>query len=283
MTTTDYTPLVSQILVLGDVRGKEKLDYLALGLGADHVPELCQVVLDKDLWWAESDSLEVWSAVHAWRALAQIGSPDAIGTLLEVMGRIDEDDDEWPMAELPDVFAAIGPAAIPDLTVFLADRQQDMWSRITCVACFEKMAQKHPETRPECVNIVTRQLKRFQEQDETFNGFLISALRDFKVVEAAPLIEKAFVADKVDWGVAGDWEEVQIELGLLQRRSSPRSRFFPTLPALGNLFTRQRQRSRKAERSETVAVQVQRTVQRRKSKTKKKRKQQKQSRRKQRK
>jgi hypothetical protein len=285
MTTTDYAPPVSQLLSLGDVRGKEKLDYLALGLGPDHVPELCRMVLDKDLWWADSDTAEVWSAVHAWRALAQIGSPDAIESLLEVMGRIDEYDDDWTMEELPDVFAAIGPVAIPPLIKFLADNEQDLWSRVTCVACFEKMAEKHPETRQECIDIVTGQLKRFQRQDETLNGFLISALTDFEAVDVAPLMQRAFDAGRVDWSVAGDWEDVQIELGLLKRHSTPKPRFFSPSAASGVPSTPKASKTTKTSRSEKSAITPERRTEQRqrKAKAKKKRKQQKRSRRKQRK
>jgi len=282
MTPTDYTPPVSELLSMGDVRGKEELDYLALG--PDHVPELCRMVLDKDLWWADSDSVEVWSAIHAWRALAQIGSPDAIETLLEVLGRIDKYDDDWTMEELPDVFAAIGPVALPHLTEFLADREQGLWARVTCVACFEKMAEKHPDTRSECIDTITRQLKRFERQDATLNGFLISDLIDWQAVEAAPLMQRAFDAGHVDVSVAGDWEEMQIELGLLKKRTTPAPRFFPPLPASGTPPTGKTSKANKTSRSEKSAVTPdRRTEQRRKSKAKKKRKQQKRSRRKQRK
>ncbi len=284
MTPTDYTPPVSELISLGDVRGKEELDYLALGLGPDHVSELCRMVLDKDLWWADSESVEVWSAIHAWRTLAQIGSPDAIESLLEVLGRIDEYNDDWTMEELPDVFAAIGPVVLPHLTEFLADREQGLWSRVTCVACFEKMSEAHPETRQECIDTITRQLKRFERQDETLNGFLISTLIDLKAVEVAPLMQRAFDAGRVDWSVAGDWEDVQIELGLLKRRSTPKRRFFPSVPASGTPPTSKASKSTKTSRSEKLSITPdRRTEQRRKAKAKKKRKQQKRSRRKQRK
>lgn len=285
MTPTDYTPPVSELLCLGDVRGKEELDYLALGLRPEHVPELCRMVLDKDLWWADSESVEVWSAIHAWRALAQIGSPDAIESLLEVLGRIDEYNDDWTMEELPGVFAAIGPVALPHLTEYLADREQGLWARITCVVCFEKMATQHPDTRSECIHTITRQLKRFEHQDATLNGFLISALIDWQAVEAAPLMQRAFAAGHVDVSVAGDWEEVQVEMGLLEKRTTPMPGFFPALPASGTPPTGKTSKSNKTSHSEKSSVTPdRRTEQRqRKAKAKKKRKQQKRSRRKQRK
>jgi hypothetical protein len=46
------------------------------------------------------------------------------------------------------------------------------------------------------------------------NGFLVASLVDLHAVEAAPLIEQAFAATCVDLVVIGDWDAVQIALGL---------------------------------------------------------------------
>jgi hypothetical protein len=40
-------------------------------------------------------------------------------------------------------------------------------------------------------------------------------------VEAAPLVEEAYRADRVDELVMGDWEDFQVEVGLLDQRLSP--------------------------------------------------------------
>ena len=56
---------------------------------------------------------------------------------------------------------------------------------------------------------------------QTLNAFLMSYLVDLKAVEAAPVMEKAFAADRVDISVQGDWEDVQIRLGLLDERLTP--------------------------------------------------------------
>ncbi len=281
MSLTDYTPPVSQLLSLGDVRGKGKIDYLALGLGPDHVPELGRMALDKDLWWADSESVEVWSAIHAWRALAQIGSAEAIPTLVTLLGRVDDYDDDWTMEEMPDVFAAIGPAALPALTLFLADDDRGMWARITCTACLEAIVKAHPETGAECIGILMRQLGEYASQPTTLNAFLISSLIDWKAVEAAPLIEEAFRANQVDPSVCGDWEDVQIDLGLLDERMTPRPNYILESirsPARdgGVAFN--------PRRDATPAAPTPRQAERRqKVRAKQKRKQEKQSRRKQRK
>ncbi len=50
---------------------------------------------------------------------------------------------------------------------------------------------------------------------------MIGDLIDLQGVEAAPVIERAFAANKVEVMVQGDWEDVQIALGLLAERQTP--------------------------------------------------------------
>jgi hypothetical protein len=80
--------------------------------------------------------------------------------------------------------------------------------------------------RDECVAALTRQLERSPETEPTLNGFVISYLLELEAVESAPQIERAFAADRVDLTVAGDWEDVQVRLGLKRTRESPRPRLF---------------------------------------------------------
>ena len=81
------------------------------GLTAGQIPELIQMARDEELHRADSDSLEVWAPIHAWRALGQLRAEAAIVPLLRLLERIDEEDDDWVVEELPVVFGMIGPTA----------------------------------------------------------------------------------------------------------------------------------------------------------------------------
>ena len=112
LTPDPYPAPVNQLLQLGDLRGaKPSRDYLALGLSLEHVPDLVRMAQDDALHWADSESKDVWAPIHAWRALGQLRSETAIGPLLGLLHRIDDDDDDWADEELPKVFGQIGPAA----------------------------------------------------------------------------------------------------------------------------------------------------------------------------
>jgi len=115
--------------------------------------------------------------------------------------------------ELPEVYGLIGPAAIPFLTAFLADKSHKAPSRIDAIACIARIAEMHPHTKEECVNIITHQLEQFAENDPEVNAFLILHLTELKVTEALPLIKQAFDADSVDEFII-NWDFVQEKFGL---------------------------------------------------------------------
>ena len=57
-------------------------------------------------------------------------------------------------------------------------------------------------------------MEQFTENEPEFNAFLILALVKLGAKEAAPLMEQAFAAERVELIVMGDWEDVQVRLGL---------------------------------------------------------------------
>jgi hypothetical protein len=44
-------------------------------------------------------------------------------------------------------------------------------------------------------------------------------------VEAAPLVERAYQADRVDLSILGDYEDFQMAIGLLKKRQTPPPRY----------------------------------------------------------
>jgi HEAT repeat protein len=222
-----YHDPVARLLTLGDVRGQpEWRDYPALGLTAEHVPELVRMALDEDLHWADGESAEAWAPLHAWRALGQLRAEAAVAPLLPLLDRIDEDEDDWAQGDLPEVFGMIGPAALPGLRDFMADAGHGEWARIAAGESLVKMAERFPEIREQAAAIITEQLRHFADQERTFNAFLVNDLCDLKAVASAAVIEQAYAAGAVDLSVLGDWEEAQIMLGLLDKRLTSAPNFF---------------------------------------------------------
>jgi hypothetical protein len=215
----DYPLPVNQLLTLGepkDSRG-EWPDYLTYGLTAEHVPDLIRMATDLALNRADPNSLEVWAPLHAWRALGQLRAEAAVQPLLELLHALGGDHDDWAREELPEVFARIGPAALPALEAFLADTSRGLYPRAAIAEGLQEMVERHPETRDQCIGMLAQQLERAEENDPSFNGFLVAALLDLEAAEVAPVMERAFTADAVDESIAGGWQEVAWELGLSDR------------------------------------------------------------------
>jgi hypothetical protein len=98
---------------------------------------------------------------------------------------------------------------------------------MTAIKCLEEIAKRHPSSRDECVGILAHRLDGGADNDPTVNGFLISALIDLGAVETMDIIRHAFDKQVVDLSVAGDVEDVELELGVRTRRSTPRPVYHP--------------------------------------------------------
>ena len=221
-----YPDVLRPLFTLGDPRalpGGDWPDYLAQGLTAEQVPDLVRLATDKALHWDGAERPDIWAPLHAWRTLGQLRAEAAAAPLLAALPAYSESD--WFMDELPEVLGLIGESALPQLSAFLADSAHDLYERAVVGSGLEKIGLKHPGVRAACVVILRSQLERHAENDSTLNAFLIANLSDLKATEAAPIMEKAFAADDVDLGVCGDWEDVQIDLGLLAGRLTPRPRY----------------------------------------------------------
>jgi hypothetical protein len=219
MTSVTYSAPVNALLHLGEEHirsNKEWPDYPKLyGFTAEHIPELIQMAIDQGLNWAGPESQEVWAPVHAWRALGQLRAEAAIEPLLSVFNAMEDDD--WLTENMPDVFALIGPAAIPPVQAFLANPENVFYRRWTAASILVKLGQTHPEARTDCVVALEQQLEQFSKNSPDLNGVLVSSLTDLGAKESAPSMERAFAAKRVDPSIAGDWIDVQYGLGLISR------------------------------------------------------------------
>ena len=127
--------------------------------------------------------------------------------------------------ELAVVFCQIGPPAHTTHAAYLADLSHTDTSRISATGSIEQIAKRWPDSRDEAIAILEERLERFEENETDVNAFLVYSLVELGAKEAAPLIERAFAEGYVDPIVMGDWEDVQVELGLKSAEEvAPRER-----------------------------------------------------------
>lgn len=238
----DYAPPVSDLLTIGEpLDGPGDWDnYVAdFGYAPGHVPELVRMATDPALARAPSNSDEVWGPVHAWRVLGQLRAPEAVEPLLAVVRA--QADDDWVSADLPEVLARIGSAALPGLAAMLQDRTVGQDARMTAASGLARLAQREDEHRAAVVDLLAGALDDDRPRQQLFNGRVVGLLLDLEAVEAAPAMERAFAAGRVDVHAAGDWEDVQVELGLIpERLTLPPPGPFPEVKRVLNLLVQQK-------------------------------------------
>jgi hypothetical protein len=83
-----------------------------------------------------------------------------------------------------------------------------------------RISKNFPESGFDCIAAYVKQLELFEQEDEELNALLISDLADMKAIEALPLIERAFAADRVDRSII-DLDDVYVHLGLKEREERP--------------------------------------------------------------
>jgi len=219
----DYADPVRQLLRIG-TRGAydpaEWPDYSAeFGITHEHVGALIGIACDLALHHGDPDSSAVWAPVHAWRALGQLRAEASVEPLLALLTAL-EDDDAVAL-EVPVVFGMIGPAALPHIAGFLSNRATSESPIATAISGLCEIVARYPDCRTECIGILVRTLEPQADTDETINGFAVAALIDLHAVEAIDAIRDAFRRNAVELSIAGDVEDVEIELGLRDRRATP--------------------------------------------------------------
>jgi hypothetical protein len=210
---------------------KDWSGYLTLGITTEHIPDLIQLLEDESLFQTESEDSDAWAVIHAWRTLAELKAEAAIPALIAVLRHWGNEDPwwEWLGMEFPRVFGAIGTVAIPALTEFVADSSGSDFSRSIAAQCLTAIAEQYPDRRLQCIEGINQTLEGLDQNSPELNADLIDALIEMKAVESAALIEQAFQLNCVDENIAGDWDEVQVNLGLKSREELPRKRFNITL------------------------------------------------------
>lgn len=224
MSISNYQPPVDQLLTYGDCRNhREWANYVQeLKLEAQHIPELIRMATDEDLSVADSDSLEVWSPVHAWRALAQLRAVKAFESLL---GLLANRDDDWISSDFPMISTLMGLEIVPLLKDYLADTSNNLYARTDAAHSLVAISEKYPETRESNLAAMTTELAKYRQNDPVFNALLICELVDLQATEAVDTIQQAYEANAVDVFVTGYWEDIQVDLGLKTRAEVPQRQF----------------------------------------------------------
>ena len=209
---TTYSTPVQKILQLGEPKDLEQWpNYIEFGFDKTHIQELIKLLSDGDLW-SHKDCKEAWGGVHAWRVLGQLKAQEAIEPLFEFIHR---NNDDWSDDEIPRVLEMLGPSVLETSKKFLKDPSKNVWARIVAAEVISNIAQSYPQYREDSVQIFGEELKKYKINDISLNAFLILGLVRLQSHDYLNEMKAAFEIGCVDEMIMGDWEDVQVELGLL--------------------------------------------------------------------
>jgi len=215
------TDRIQRLLELGEAdQGGAWPDYLQYGFTETDIPALLDLVADQAFDQLDSESIEIWAPLHAWRTLGQLGSNLAILPLLNQFDRLCEDD--WALPELSAVMGMLGEPAIEPLSNFLNDPRHREFARIMALDGLDEIVERLPQCRERVIRCYREYMRTADESATVLNGLLIGRLLALKATEAIVDIRQLFARDCVDITCAGDLEEVEIGLGFRQERSTPK-------------------------------------------------------------
>lgn len=227
-TNTTYPAPVDTLLTVGTADVETVADWpnhLNSGIGPEHIPDLIRMAKDESLRYKyfddeaypdfnEDEHPEYWAPIHAVHTLGALHAASASEALLPLFDEAIKFEDEWMSEDLPEAYGMFGPEAIPALTSYIAEPGHDYYATGYAIEALKYISTSYPEARADVSAALIKHLELFMENSNEINADLIAALASLKVVEAAPVIERAYAADKVDILFSGDWDEVQVQLGL---------------------------------------------------------------------
>ncbi|MEI6336932.1 MAG: SEC-C metal-binding domain-containing protein [Methylococcaceae bacterium] len=158
----------------------------------------------------------VRAIIHASYALRQLQVTKAIPRLLDLNQEYSFDalfEDEFPK-----VFTLMGLPAIAKLKEYLDDTTKSQFARSNAISCLTALGGFH---RGECIDALTDFLKKANNTVADLAGLTVCALLELKVTETIDTIREAFNNKTVNISIPGDSEDVEIDLGLRHKQSTP--------------------------------------------------------------
>lgn len=223
MNKFDYTEPVSKLILCCGLPDEyvEWKDYLIYGFTEKDIPELIRMIKDRRFDSESHYKTNIWAPNHALRVLGLLKAKDAVEDLLYSIAYFRDQDDDNFLSDLSKVISMIGPDTLPIIKKYLRSDYYMDNKEVCSLECLRNLNKIYPHIRSECVEIMIEIFSKYENYDTLYNGFLVANLIRINAVEALPIIRKAFNDGYVDWHIAGDLEDVEIELGVREERETP--------------------------------------------------------------
>lgn len=204
---------------------EQYIDYVAkFGLTDADLPIL-KVMLESEKLYFNKDENKNLVNLHVAIAISQLGHEDGVALLINQIYKRETFDDDWIGELYPFVLANFGEK------MFGYAKQAYPLSKETYVRgvlgeAIKYVGIQQSALKPQAIELIVELLGNFSQQEKDDNALLINDLCELKAIEQLPLIKQAFDANKVDLSHMGDYEEVEIIMGVRTERSTPKPDFW---------------------------------------------------------
>lgn len=193
-------------------------DYLHHGFSDADIPALLELLSDRQLH-RSPDMNQVSAPLYAWRILGQLRSVEAIDPLIALT--LEYQNNHFLQSEVAVALGMIGKPAMAQIAKMLLDETEEENQKKTAAETLSAIAQDSPELREEVIHHFRQYLQSPNPDYSVHNGLLVSHLIDIEAVELIEEIRDLYEKGYADLGIAGDIEDVEIDLGLREERSTP--------------------------------------------------------------
>lgn len=206
-------------------------------LQTDDIPLLIGIALSDDIHNTQRNINYL-----ALAALRRYADPDMLPALIIWLAReaLDEDGIAY---EISDIFIKIGPPAVDVLLQFaqktLIDDFKEVFFSHAAVTSMQHDQYRRSDIIVALKKTIEYRLKHRPVVDLTL---LLLTLLDLRPIDELDFFREMYQPDKVDFGICGDWEDIEIELGLRETRSTPK----PDYQKLSATFDQHLQAQRQA-------------------------------------
>lgn len=205
-------------------------------LQADDIPLLLGLALEDGIYHTQRHF-----SYLALAALKRHADPELLPALIIWLIREAADEDGIPY-EFSDVFINIGPPAV-DMLLQCArespiDDLQDVFFSHAALASMQHNQYRRGDIIAALKQAIDDRLA-YPVVDLTQ---LLQTMLDLRPTDELAYFREMYQPDKVDFGLSGDWEDIEIELGLRESRSTPK----PDYPKLSAAFQQRLNAQRQA-------------------------------------
>jgi hypothetical protein len=176
-------------------------DYVKrLNLKKNDTKTLIEIVSSTNLSLITDGILvEQFAAMHAWRALGQMNAKESIKTLLTSLSDPKNEEAYWFRIELPKVIKLIGPTFIKPITTFLKKKENKWDDKLVIVKGLIEISIHYPEHKDVIETIFNNLLKKYKNNDFSFNACLLNEVFKLKPYHNK-LVKEVINYDQFDYG-----------------------------------------------------------------------------------